>query len=134
MADIQILGVIEGIRYTDTCVIVTASERKSGYKKQDGTIVKEELLSFRVIFKPYFKKYIAEHFSANMLVKIKGTMLPYAKDHEGNTIDGFTLLGQTIDIAAYQTANLRRERRMIKESQEHMEGMPDLDNYNQPDF
>jgi len=132
--DFNFLGVIEGIRYSDTCVIVTASERKSGYKKQDGTIVKEELLSFRFIFKPYFKKYIAEHFSANMLVKIKGTMLPYAKDHEGNTIDGFTLLGQTIDIAAYQTANLRRERRMIKESQEHMEGMPDLDNYNQPDF
>ena len=132
--DINFLGHIEGIRYTDTAVVVTASERRQGYTKKDGTIIDDELLTFRFLFKPYFRKYISEHFSSSMLVKIKGIMLPYAKDHQGNIIEGFTILGQTIDRAPYQTNTIRAEKRMIKESQLASTQAPDLDSFNQPDF
>lgn len=132
--DINFLGHIEGIRYTETAVVVTASERRQGYKKKDGTIVDDELLTFRFLFKPYFRKYISEHFSSGMLVKIKGVMLPYAKDHEGSIVEGYSILGQTIDRAAYQTSTIRAEKRMIKESQSMSTQAPDLDAYNQPDF
>ena len=132
--DFILYGIIEGVHHTDNAVIVTATERVQGYKKNDGTRVNDKLLTFRVIFKTYFKKYIAEHFSANMYVRITGTMLPYALDRNGNTIEGFSLLGETINLATFQSSSVRRERRMIKESQERMEGTPDLDTYNQPDF
>lgn len=132
--DILFIGHIEGIRYTETAVIVTASERRKGYKKKDGTIVDDELLTYHFIYKPYFKKYISEHFSAGMLVKIKGTMLPYAKDHQGNIIEGYSIIGETINIAAYPSNNIRVEKRMIKQSQAASSEQPDLDAYNEPDF
>lgn len=132
--DINFLGHIDGIMYAESSVIITASERRQGYKRKDGIIVNDEVLSFRFIFKPYFKKYIAEHFGSGMLVKIKGIMLPYAKDKAGNVIDGFTLLGQTIDRASYQTTSTRAEKRMIKESQASSTDKPDLDSFNSPDF
>jgi len=132
--DILFQGHIDGIRYNDTSVIVTASERKLGYKRRDGVIVDDEILSFRFIFKPYFRKYISEHFSSGMLVKIKGTMLPYAKDHEGNVVDGYSIIGQTIDLAPYPSNNIRMEKKRIKESIAASDEKPDLDAYNQPDF
>ena len=132
--DYNFLGHIDGIRFTETAVIVTASERRQGYKKSNGEIVADDVLTFRFIFKTYFRKYISEHFNKGMLVKIKGFMLPYAKDSQGNIIEGFTLLGQTIDRAAYQTTNIKREKMMQKESQEHSTGAPDLDSYNMEDF
>lgn len=132
--DINFLGNIDGIRYTDTAVIVTASERRQGYRKKDGTIVDDELLTFRFLFKPYFKKYIAEHFNSGMLVKIKGYMLPYGKDHEGKVIDGFTVIGQTIDRAAYPNNRMRAEKRMLKESYQNETGSPDLNAYQEEDF
>lgn len=132
--DILFQGHIIGIRYTDTSVIVTASERKMGYRRKDGVIVDDEILTFRFIFKPYFRKYISEHFSSGMLVKIKGTMLPYAKDHEGNIMDGYSIIGQTIDLAPYPSNNIRMERKRIKESMMASDEQPDLDEYNQPDF
>jgi hypothetical protein len=132
--DINFLGHIEGIRYVDNAVIVIASERKQGYKKSDGTIVPDDVLTFSFIFKSYFKGYIAKHFSRGMLVKIKGFMLPYAKDKEGNAIEGYTILGQTIDLATYQTTTTRIEKRMIRDSQQHMTEKPDVEGFNQPDF
>lgn len=132
--DINFLGHIDGIRYTETAAIVTASERRKGFRKSDGTIVDDEILTFRFLFKPYFKSYIAKHFNSGMLVKIKGVMLPYAKDHQGNIIDGFTLLGQTIDMASYQTSSVKAEKRMMKESQAASNETPDLEGFQQPDF
>lgn len=134
MADIVFLGHIEGIRYNDTSIIIVASERKKGYKKKDGTIIDDELLSFRFIFKSSFRKYISEHFSSGMLVKIKGVLLPYAKDHQGNIIDGYSIIGQTIDLAPYPSNNIRIEKKRIKESQTASDEIPDLDAFNQPDF
>jgi len=135
MADITLCGHIVGIRYKETCVNVTLVERKLGYKKKDGTKVKDELLTFVVTFKPYFKKYISSFFSTNMLVKIKGFLLPYVKTQENETsTDGFTIIGQTIDIAPYPSTNMVQERKLIKESQNEIVGQPDLEDYNQPDF
>lgn len=134
MADFTILGFIEGIRYTDTAAIVTISERRLGYTKKDGSKVSDELLNFRVIFKAYFKKYLSENFSSGMLVKIKGILLPYAKDHGERDEGGFSLLGQTIDREAYPKGSFRAERKMIKESQFHSFGEPDIDTYQKPDF
>lgn len=132
--DINFLGHIEGIRYIETSVIVTASERRQGYKKKDGTFVNDETLSYIFIFKPYFKSYIASHFSKGMLVKIKGIMLPYAKDSQGNTIEGYTLLGQTIDMATYQTNNMRVERKIMMSGKNGGEDAPDLERYKESDF
>ena len=132
--DVNFLGIIDGVKYTDTAVIVTASESRLGYKKKDGSVIPEELLTFRFIFKPYFKKYIAEHFGAGMLVKIKGCLLPYAKDGEGKTIDGFSVIGQTIDRASYPSNKLRMEKRMIKESYGNSSEQPDLEGFEREDF
>lgn len=135
MADITLYGHIVGIRYKETCVNVTLVERKLGYKKKDGTKVKDELLTFVVTFKPYFKKYISSFFSTNMLVKVKGFLLPYIKTNENEvSSDGFTIIGQTIDIAPYPSTNMVQERKLIKESQNDVVAQPDLNDYNQPDF
>lgn len=132
--DILFTGHIEGIKYADNCAIVTASEIKKGYKKKDGVIVDDELLTFKFIFKTYFKNYIASHFTKGMYVKIKGIMFPYAKNHSGETIDGYSIIGQTIDIAAYPTKYVRNEKRIIKESIAKSDESPDLNSYAAPDF
>lgn len=134
MADFTILGFIEGIRYNEASVSVTLSERRLGYTKRDGTHVADEIISYRVVFKTYFKKYISSNFASGMLVKIKGILLPYAKDSEGNTIEGVTLIGQTIDREAYPKNSIRIERKMIKESQGNIDEEPDLKSFQAPDF
>lgn len=132
MADFQVLGRIEGCRYGETNVSVIVSEYKMGYKKQDGTKKSEKYITWKCIFKPYFKKFIATHFSEGMLVQIKGEILPYAI-HNGEETDGYSVLGQTINLASFQK-NLRREIKMLKESQAHTTGTPNLEDYNTPDF
>lgn len=132
--DILFVGQINGIRYTDTSVIVTASEKKSGYKKKDGTIVNDEIHTYKFVFKPYFKTYIANHFSERMLVKIKGFLLPYEKDINGNNVNGFTIIGQTIDMASYQSSRAMDEIKIIKESQSHDNETPNLREYQEADF
>ncbi len=134
MADFSLVGFIEGIRYTETAAAVTVCERRLGYTKKDGTRVMDEIISYRVVFKSYFKKYISSNFTTGMLVKIKGIVLPYAKDASGKTIDGITLLGQTIDRDAYPRSSMRQERKMIKESSDSVEEQPDLDGYMEKDF
>ena len=132
--DILFTGHIDGVRYTEKSVIVTASEVKKGYKRKDGVIVADEILTYRFIFKTYFKSYIASHFSNGMYVKIKGTMFPYAVDHSGEKIDGYSIIGQTIDAAAYPTKSIKNEKRIIKESIEKSDDAPNLMEFNEPDF
>ena len=134
MADITLYGHIEGIRYRENSVLVTLSEYRKGYKRSDGVIVDDEVVSYAVVFREYFKKYVAEHFGAHMLVKIKVTMLPYAKDKEGNYCNGYTILGETINVASMPNRVVRSERKMLKDSQSHPPGTPDLCTYTQPDF
>lgn len=132
--DILFVGHIEGIKYADKSAIVTASEIRKGYKRKDGVKIDDELITFKFIFKPYFKNYLAAHFTKGMYVKIKGTMLPYAINHDGEMIDGYSIIGQTIDIAAYPTKYVRSEKRIIKESLAKSDETPDLNAYTFPDF
>lgn len=134
MADVILCGHIVGIRYSDTSACVSITERRQGYKKKDGTIVNDELITYTVYFKAYFRKFISEHFSSGSLVKVYGVLLPYMKDKEGNTIEGYTIIGKTIDLAPYPSSTLRMEKKRIKESQLHSTGTPNLEEYNQSDF
>lgn len=132
MADFQLLGRIEGCRYGETNVTVTLSEYKAGFKKNDGTRVEEKYITWKCIFKPYFKKFISSHFTSGMLVLVKGEIFPYAI-HNGEETEGYSMLGQTINLASFPK-NLRREIKMLKESQAHSTGTPNLEDYNTPDF
>lgn len=135
MADIIIVGHIEGIRYSETCVYVTVSENRLGYKRSDGVIVDDDILTWRVVYKPYFKKYIASHFDKGMLVKIKGMVLPYTRNQDGSNVEGYTIIGQTIDLSAYpRSTTIRQERKLVKDSMSHDIGTPNIDAYNEPDF
>lgn len=133
MADITLFGHISGIRYTTLNVMVSISENRNGYKRKDGTVVSEETSIYKVFFKPYFKKYISEHFDKNMLVKIKGILYPYAKNKDGNYVDGYTIMGQTIDKGTYPKS-LLRERKLIKDSMSGIEESPNLEDFLQEDF
>ena len=61
-------------------------------------------------------------------------MLPYAKDHQGNIIEGYSIIGETINRAAYPTGSLRTEKKIIKESLATSDETPDLESYSNPDF
>ena len=89
---------------------------------------------WRIMFPQGMKSYISKYFSKGMLVNIYGIPKPYAKDHDGNSIDGYTILGKNIDRAAYQRTSTRLEKKMIKDSQLASDEQPDLDSYNQSDF
>lgn len=133
MADVQLYGFIEGIRFTENGVIVTVSERRLGYKKKDGTIVDEDVLLWHVVFKAYFKKYISSHFSSGMLVKIKGMILPYSKEHD-EIVEGYSFIGQTIDLSPYPKNTLRRDMKIIKESELNTTERPNIDEFMKDDF
>jgi len=134
MASFTLCGHIEAIRYTENSVIVTVSEVRNGYKDGSGRIVDNEILMWRVLFPKGMQSYISKFFSKGILVDVYGIPKPYAKDREGNLVDGYTILGKNIDRAAYQRTSTKMERKLIKESQMASDEQPDLDAYNQPDF
>ena len=134
MADFTVTGHIEAIRYTTSAVAVVLTERRLGYKKKDGTIVDNALITWCVFFATYFRKYVSEHFMKGSYVKIKGTVLPYSKDENGKSVDGCTVLGQTIDLAPYPAKAALRDKKLIKDSQIHDIGTPDLAGYKEEDF
>lgn len=136
MADIQILGFIRTVKYLPDGVLVFLDEYKSGYKRSDGTQVDERFLSWRCIFSSYFKKFISQHFGNNMLVQIKGEVLPYAIEKD-KIVDGYSVMGQTINRASYPKSGAKSEIRAIKESSEWMSShdeSPDVRGYNESDF
>lgn len=135
MADIQIFGHIANIRYQPECVLVFVDERRKGYRKSDGTRVDDSILQWKCIFSGNENKrtYIDRYFNIGSLVKVKGEVLPYALEH-GQLTDGYSVLIQTINVAAYPSNSLKQEQRMQKESQLHSSGQPDLDAYNEQDF
>ena len=133
MADFTVTGYINTIKYLPDSCLVFIDEFKRGYRKQDGTMVDDKYLSWKCIFKPYFKKFINDHFNQGMLVQVKGDILPYAIDKE-RIVDGYSVIGQTINLASYPRASVKQEQRMIKDSQLHGSEIPDLDGHNKPDF
>ena len=133
MASWESISFINTIKYLQDAVIVYLDEFHAGYKKSDGTRVEDKYLSFKTVWKPYFKKYIADHFSDGMLVHVKGDMLPYEM-RQGQYIDGYTIIGEHITRASFPRFDVKKEQRMMKESQEHSSGTPNLEDYNTPDF
>jgi hypothetical protein len=112
---------------------VFIDEFKRGYKKPNGETVEDKYLSWKCVFKPYFKKYINEHFANGMLVQVKGEILPYAIQNK-NIVDGYSVLGQTINLASFPRASVKQENKMIKESLLYGSEIPNIDEYKKPDF
>lgn len=133
MASFETVAFISQIKYLQTSVLVFLEEFHKGYKNKDGSIVDDKYVSYKTIWKPYFRKYINEHFGQGMLVQVKGEMLPYAIEQE-KIVDGYTIIGHFITMASYPRYGVKQEQRMIKESQLHATEIPDLDAHNQPDF
>ena len=136
MADIQILGFIRQVKYLQDSCLVFIDEYKNGYKRSsDGTYVDGKFLSWVCIFKSYFKRYVSEHFGNGMLVQVKGEVLPYALEH-GETVSGYTVMGQTLNMASYPRSGAKSEIKRIKDGIANAGdvGVPDLDSYKSEDF
>ena len=133
MASFQCIGFVEALKVLSDACILFLSEYKKGYRKSDDTIVDDKYVSWKIIFKGYFIKYITSHFGKGMLVEVKGEILPYAIDH-GQTVEGVSVIGQTCNMYSYPRYNVKLEKKMIKDSQLASDEQPDLDAYNQPDF
>lgn len=132
MADFQLTGRIEGIRFTDTSVFVTISEYRKGYRKGDGTTMPDTFFTWTVVYREGFKKYIASHFAKGMLVTVKGEIQPFRRRGD-DFEDGYTALGQTMNLAAYHR-DVRSERKMQAESQINITEAPNYKAYEQEDF
>ena len=134
MADVSILGHIEEIRYIENGILVRISEVRAGYRRKDGTVVKDEVLLFRVMYKSFLRKYIEQYFGIGSLVKAKGVLLPYYKTGDGEIREGVTILGQTLDIASYPSRDAVRDKRVLKDSTGVDMGEPDLDGFSEDVF
>ena len=135
MANITIIGFVDNIKYLPNqggC-FVFVSEFKKGYKKSNGEVVDDKYLSWKVIFKQGLVKYINNHFNRGMLVEIKGEVLPYSIEHE-KIVDGYSVIGQTLNMCSFPRSQMRSEEKMIKESQNTFDEKPDLEGYNKDDF
>lgn len=133
MASFQVTGFINTIKYLPDALLVYVDEYKRGYKKQDGTIVDDKYLSWKCIFKQGFAKYINKHFGDGMLVEVKGEIMPYAIEKD-KLIDGYSVIAQTINVASYPKSAIKREIKMIKDSQSNADETPDLESFITPDF
>lgn len=133
MADIQVTGFVNTIKYIPDAVLVFIEEFRKGYKKPNGDVVDDKYLSWKVIFKNGQRNYINKFFNDGMFVTVKGEAFPYAIEKD-TLVDGYSFVGQTINIASYPRWAVKQERKMVKESLLHSSGTPDLDAYNEPDF
>ena len=136
MADIQILGFIRQVKYLQDSCLVFIDEYKNGYKRSsDGSVVESKFLSWVCIFKSYFKKYVSEHFGNGMLVQVKGEVLPYSVEH-GESVSGYTVIGQTLNMASYPKSGAKAEIRRVKDGLANADdvGVPDLGGYKESDF
>jgi hypothetical protein len=133
MASFQATGFISSIKYQHDFCLVFIDEFKKGFRKKDGTIVADKYMQWKCIFKKGLVKYINDHFSNGMLVEVKGEVFPYAVEHD-TTVDGYSVIGQTINMASFPRASARQEAAMIKDSQLHVNDIPNMDEYNKPDF
>lgn len=131
MASFQVTGFIDTVKYLPDSCIVVIDEFKRGYKTADGKVVEDKYMVWKTVFKGYFKKFISQHFKTGQLVEVKGEVSPYAVV-QGKVVDGYAIMGQTINAASYPTKSVKQVSKMIRESQQGE--TPNLDEYNTPDF
>lgn len=136
MAKIIVSGIIEGIRYTTTCVNVMVGERRRGYTKPDGSIVPDDLLLWKCVFPVSQRGFISKFFSKGDFVDIYGIVLPYARNHNDDIAEGYSILGKNMEMATYQKKFVENERRLVRDSQSlAFEGTkPDVGRYMEEDF
>lgn len=135
MANITLIGIIDNIKYLPNnggCFIFL-SEFRRGYRKSDGERVDDKYLSWKCIFKQGLVKYINQHFGNGMVVEVKGEVLPYAIERE-QIVDGYSVIGQTVNMFSIPRPYHRQEVRIIKETLEGADSEPNLKEYNEPDF
>lgn len=135
MASFSVIGFIDGIKYLPNgggCLLFL-SEFKKGYRKSTGEVVDDKTLSWKVIFKPSLVKYVSTHFNKGMLVEVKGEVYPYMID-KSKIVDGYSVMGQTLNLFSFPRYAQKVERRMMDESQSHMDGVPDLEGFRESDF
>lgn len=135
MASYDVIGVIERISYLpqqNGCVVFLSEYRK-GYKRKDGVRVEDKVDQWKIIFKQGLTKYLSDHFTTGMTVHIKGDIRPFAIDR-GQTVDGYSVLGETCNMFSYPRPSERLEKRAIRESQQSSDGIPDLAAFKEPDF
>lgn len=133
MASFSVIGFVDTIKLLQDSCLLYVSEFKKGYKKSNGEIVDDKYLSWKIIFKGYFKKYLTQHFNKGMLVEVKGDILPYAIEHD-KSVDGYSIIGQVCNLYSYPRLAVKSEIKMIKDSQAFVEDVPDLKSFNEPDF
>lgn len=135
MAAFQVIGVIERISYLPNQggSVVYVSEYRRGYKRKDGVRVEDKVDQWKIIFRPSMTKFISDHFSGGMTVEVKGDARPFAVEHD-QIVEGYSVIGQTINLFSYPKPAERLERRAKFESQQTSSGMPDLSVINEPDF
>lgn len=133
MAAFSVIGFVDAVKVQQDFVLLFVSEYKKGYKKKTGEVVDDKYISWKVIFKSSFRKYIIDHFAKGMLVEVKGEVFPYAIEH-GEFKDGISVVGQCVNMFSYPRSSVKQELRMIKESQDTSTEQPNLDEFNREDF
>lgn len=135
MADFQVLGHISNIKYLPDSIVVYVDEIKRGYKKANGEKIDDKVLSWKCLFSGSAAKrnYINKFFNIGSLVQIKGELLPYAQEHE-TEVNGYTIFIQTMNLASYPRTNIKKEKKMQKESMEHATGTPNVEDFMENDF
>lgn len=134
MASVVLNGFIDNIHYLKNgAVVMQVSEFKKGYKHKDGRVIKDKYLIWRVMFSAGMRNYINNHFSNKMYVEIMGEIIPYALDGE-DEISGYSLIGKALNLSSMPRLYAKKEQRMMKESQLHSTGVPNLEEYQQEDF
>lgn len=135
MASFDVIGVIERITYLPQqggCLLFLSEYRK-GYKRKDGVRVDDRVDQWRIIFKQGLTKYISDHFSNGMTVRVKGDVRPFAVEH-GQFVEGYSVFGETCNLFSYPRQSAILEKRAIRESQQTSDGVPNVDAFNEPDF
>lgn len=135
MADIQILGHISNIKYNPESIMIMVDENKNGYRKPNGEVVEAKVFQWRCYFSGNESKrnYINKYFNRGMLVQVKGEIVPYTVEN-GNCVEGYSIYIQTINRASYPTTSIKMEKKLIRDTQAHSSGVPDLEGYKQDDF
>lgn len=132
MASIVIEGYVNAIKYLQGSCIVYVDEFRSGYRRSSGERVPDRWLTWKVLFKEYFKKFVSMHFGEGMRVRVLGEALPYAVD-KGEYIDGYTIVGLSINLCP-NPKNFKKEKRLLKDSENMDMGIPDPESFIESDF
>ena len=135
MASITIIGSINKVHFLPNgngCMLFL-TEFKKGYKRNNGERVDDKFIQWKCVCKQGLVNYINNHFSEGMVVEVKGEVFPYAIEHE-QIVEGTTVILQTLNMFSIPKTYMRAEQQMLKDSQLHSSGSPNLEEYNSPDF